>query len=112
MEKFEKNFSREAIRAAEAYGIGMLLEEKRINGGTTSNARRLDTANGFYVLRKLSGIAQARNEHRVSQALKGLDVCPEIMTLADGSGWMHSPDGYYNMQRWIEPLPNRPTVPD
>lgn len=112
MGKLEKNFSREAIHAANLYGIGRLLEEHPINVGMTSNAKRLVAETGYYVLRKLSGIAQARNEQSASQALKGLDVCPEIMTRADGSGWMSSSDGYYNVQHWIEPLPNKPTITD
>ncbi|MEJ8302393.1 phosphotransferase enzyme family protein [Saccharibacillus sacchari] len=112
MEKLETAFNQEAILAAKSYGIGRLMKENPINGGTTSNARRLDTESGRYVLRKLSGIVQARNEQSVSQVLKGLNVCPEIMTDAAGSGWISGPDGYYNVQRWIEPLPNRPMIPD
>ncbi|WP_179218815.1 aminoglycoside phosphotransferase family protein [Saccharibacillus sp. O23] len=89
-----------------------MASEHRTASGTSSEAKILETDRGRYVLRRLSGTAQARREYRISEALQGQDVCPEILRTRGGERWFEIEEICYNVQRFIEPAAGGAEVAD
>lgn len=110
--KISASFSREAALAAAHYAIGDLRTEFRIASGVSSEAKRLETDRGRYVLRRLSGEAQARSEFRIAEALREQDICPEMLTTRSGEYGFESEGVWYNVQRFIEPVAEQTKVWD
>ncbi|OWA33866.1 hypothetical protein B9G55_19975 [Saccharibacillus sp. O16] len=87
--------------AVDRYELGRLFAEVNLTSGRTSDARLLDTAQGKYILRRLSGRNQAQSEYRIAQALQGEGICPDILQTRGGQGWFESGKSLYNLQPFI-----------
>lgn len=75
-----------------------ILAVSALQQGTTSDACLVETADGSYVLRKVSREA-AKVEFAVSRLLAGSGIAAEILPTRMGQGWLEQDGVCYNLQR-------------
>ena len=77
-----------------------ILAVSALQQGTTSDACLVETADGSYVLRKVSREA-AKVEFAVSRLLAGSGMAAEILPTRMGKGWLEQDGACFNLQRRI-----------
>ena len=77
-----------------------ILAVSALQQGTTSDACLVETADGSYVLRKVSREA-AKVEFAVSRLLAGSGMAAEILPTRMGQGWLEQDGACFNLQRRI-----------
>ncbi|MBC5636243.1 phosphotransferase [Ornithinibacillus sp. BX22] len=86
------------------YGISSIEEINKIESGISSNAKRIVTADGNYILRKVKSVEQAITEYKISQELRHDNLSSIIILNQDNAPYIKLNNEVYNLQTEIPNL--------
>ncbi|WP_339216936.1 phosphotransferase [Ornithinibacillus sp. FSL M8-0202] len=92
------------------YGVSSIEEITKIESGISSNAKRIVTADGNYILRRVKSVEQAITEYKISQELRHDNLSSIIILNQDNAPYIKLNNEVYNLQTEIPNLLEKDSI--